>query len=99
MPASRQMNADDQTTAQSDAASRRRFRGKLRTALAPVLRPYLRHRAETVTALARLEAEIGHLRERHTEQIERLEDIARELVLTAEALRRALATREGGGEQ
>jgi len=33
--------------------------------------------------------------ERHSEQIERLEDLVRELVLTAESLRREIA--DGGG--
>ncbi|HTZ64175.1 MAG TPA: hypothetical protein VMB51_08720 [Solirubrobacteraceae bacterium] len=39
--------------------------------------------------LDRLRAELDHLRERHTEQIERLEDLTRELIRTAESLRRA----------
>jgi len=38
--------------------------------------------------LARVEAEVEHVGERHGEQIERLEDLARELILTAESLRR-----------
>jgi SAM-dependent methyltransferase len=42
-------------------------------------------------AVGRLEADVAHVRERHTEQIERLEDLARELILTAEALRRDIA--------
>jgi hypothetical protein len=41
--------------------------------------------------VARLEAEFEQLRKRHTEQIERLEDLVRELVLTAETLRRDAA--------
>ena len=45
-------------------------------------------------ALARLEADFEHVRERHTEQIERLEELVRELVITAESLRRATAERE-----
>jgi hypothetical protein len=39
--------------------------------------------------LARLEADFEHVCGRHTEQIERLEDLVRELVLTAESLRRS----------
>jgi hypothetical protein len=46
-------------------------------------------------ALGRLEADFEHLRERHTEQIERLEELVRELILTAESLRRSTpASRE-----
>jgi molecular chaperone GrpE (heat shock protein) len=45
-------------------------------------------------ALARIEADFEHVRERHTEQIERLEELVRELVLTAESLRRATAQRD-----
>jgi hypothetical protein len=42
-------------------------------------------------AVERLEVDLERLRERHTEQIERLEDLVRELVLTAETLRREIA--------
>jgi hypothetical protein len=62
-----------------------------------VLRPYARYRArqaEVSGALGRLEADVKHVRERHTEQIERLEDLVRELVLSVEALRRATARGE-----
>jgi hypothetical protein len=48
--------------------------------------------------LKRLEADFGHLRERHTEQIERLEDLVRELILAAESLRHGVARREHGSE-
>jgi hypothetical protein len=34
-----------------------------------------------------MEADLEHLRERHTEQIERLEDFAREFILALEELR------------
>jgi SAM-dependent methyltransferase len=44
-----------------------------------------------VGALRQQEAELEHLGERHSEQIERLEDLARELILTAEQLRKAAA--------
>jgi hypothetical protein len=43
--------------------------------------------------LGRLEADFEHLRERHTEQIERLEELVRDLILTAESLRRATMAR------
>ena len=48
--------------------------------------------------LARLQAEFEHVRKRHTEQIERLEDLVRELVLTAESLRREVSRDEDGGD-
>lgn len=48
-------------------------------------------RAGLPAALARVQAEVERLGERHEEQIERLEDLARELILTAESLRRANA--------
>jgi molecular chaperone GrpE (heat shock protein) len=68
-----------------------------------VARPYARRRArvgEMAAALGRLEADFEHVRERHTEQIERLEKLVRELVLTAESLRRAtvIAREERGGD-
>jgi hypothetical protein len=49
-------------------------------------------------ALGRMEVDLEHVRERHTEQIERLEELVRELVLTAEALRRATVARDERGE-
>lgn len=64
-------------------------------------RPYARRRAreaQVTATLARLQAELEHVSERHTEQIERLEELVRELVLTAEALRRRVSPREDGGE-
>ena len=66
-------------------------------ALRRVARPYLRRRsreAAAAAALADLQAGFEHTRERHTEQIERLEDLARELVLTAESLRRRVSRAE-----
>jgi SAM-dependent methyltransferase len=48
-------------------------------------------RAQAPMRLARLEAELERVGERHSEQIERLEDLARELILTAETLRRGTA--------
>jgi len=43
-----------------------------------------------------LRAELDHLRRRHGEQIERLEDLTRELVATAESLRRGLPRGDRG---
>jgi hypothetical protein len=50
-------------------------------------------------AIESLEADFKHVRKRHTEQIERLEELVRELVLTAESLRRADAAREARGKK
>jgi hypothetical protein len=99
------MTAEDQTRpATTGAPPPRRLRPRLRRIAGGVLlrtvRPYARHRARqaaTAAALGRLEADLEHVRERHTEQIERLEDLVRELVLTAESLRREVS-REDGGE-
>jgi SAM-dependent methyltransferase len=66
-------------------------RGLVRRTLLRVLRPYTHHQHELdgqlVAALRDQQAAI----ERHAEQIERLEELARELILTAESLRRASA--------
>jgi hypothetical protein len=80
--------------------SRRRLREIARRGLWWVARPYARRRArdaEVAASVGRLEAELEHVRERHTEQIDRLEELVRELVLTAESLRRAIPPREDGG--
>jgi hypothetical protein len=96
------MTANDQTSpgvpqAHLPQRSRRRLRELARRALWRLAPTYARRRtreAETAAALARLEADFEHVRERHTEQIERLEELVRELVLTAESLRRATAERD-----
>jgi SAM-dependent methyltransferase len=54
---------------------------------------YARRRAARADALVRvgwLQSEVLRVEERHAEQIARLEDLARELILTAEALRRGI---------
>jgi TnpA family transposase len=99
------MTADDQTRPASQAAPLlQRFSPRLRRVAHRVLwcvaRPYARNRmreTEMAAALARLEADFKHVRERHDEQIERLEELAREFVLTAEALRRASAAHKDHG--
>jgi hypothetical protein len=99
------MTAEDQTrSATRNAPPLQRLRPRLRRiarrALLRAAPPYARHRARqaaTATTLARLQDDFEHVRKRHTEQIERLEDLVRELVLTAEALRRG-GSREDGGE-
>ncbi len=55
---------------------------------------YLRQRAreaELATSVGRMQSEVEHIGTRHAEQIERLEDLARELIATAEALRRRVS--------
>lgn len=59
--------------------------------LAPAYARRRSSRISTAQAVERLETDLRQLRKRHTEQIERLEDLVRELVSTAEALRRELA--------
>lgn len=101
------MTAEDQTTPTARAAetlrrgpgapsaSGRGPRAFLRRALLRALRPYTHHQRELDTQLvAALRSQQGAL-ERHTEQIERLEELARELILTAESLRRAGADAAG----
>jgi SAM-dependent methyltransferase len=66
-------------------------RAFMRRVLLRALRPYTHHQHELDTQLvAALRYQQSAL-ERHTEQIERLEELARELILTAESLRRASA--------
>jgi hypothetical protein len=91
------MSTDDQTRQASAVAqilqrSRPRLRGLARRGAWRFARPYARRRARESAAedaLARLQADFEHVSRRHTEQIERLEDLVRELVLTVESLRRA----------
>ncbi len=81
------MTADDQMTRSRELARRAMWR------LAPA---YARRRARKATAAAtlqRLQDDLEHVGKRHTEQIERLEDLTRELVLTVEVLRREIAER------
>lgn len=76
--------------------SRQRLRALARAGLWRWARPYARRRArraEGARSLSRLESVV----ERQSEQIERLEDLVRELVLTAESLRREIARGEAAG--
>jgi len=64
--------------------------------------PYARYSARQASAAAtleRLEKDFEHIRKRHTEQIERLEDLVRELVVAAESLRREIARDPDRGEE
>ena len=90
------MTVDDQTTPATRLvpAVRVRLRSLLRTLARRYAGPYVRQRAreaEMAGSVGRLQAEVKHIGTRHTEQIERLEDLARELVATAEALRRRVS--------
>jgi SAM-dependent methyltransferase len=74
---------------------RGRLRGALRRAVLRAMGPYTHHQreldGEIVGAVHRLWEAQEHVAERHSEQIERLEDLTRELILTAESLRRGTA--------
>ncbi len=76
--------------------SARSPRGLLRRVVLRLMHPFTHHQREVdgeiVGALRQQEAELEHLAERHSEQIERLEDLARELILTAEQLRKDAVT-------
>ena len=93
------MTVDDQMNAHTGVARhpagvRGRSRELARRALWRMAPAYARRRsrkAELAGALARLQADFEHVSKRHSEQIERLEDLAAELVLTAESLRREIA--------
>jgi hypothetical protein len=80
---------------------RQRVRPLARAVIWRVARPYARRRAreaELESSLARLQNDFKHVSERHAEQIERLEDVTRELILTAESLRREIHARRADGE-
>lgn len=96
------MTDDDQSTARTRVAgpahgARGRARALARRALWRLAPAYARRRSRKAAMAAtvqRLEADFEHVSKRHGEQIERLEDLARELVSTAESLRREIAQRE-----
>ncbi|HEY2436115.1 MAG TPA: hypothetical protein VGH93_02980 [Solirubrobacteraceae bacterium] len=78
------------------------LRDTARRVLRRLARPYLRGRgreAELAAAVSRIQGELEHIRERHGEQIERLEELVRELIATAESLRRAVSEHDRGGER
>ena len=97
------MTAEDQNTPTARAAETLRRgpgaapapgrtpRGLMRRLLLRALRPYTHHQHELdATIVAALRHQQAGL-DRHAEQIERLEELARELILTAESLRRTSA--------
>jgi hypothetical protein len=99
------MNAVDQSRAQArvearplgagaPTGARERLHGLARRLLWRVAPGYAQRRSRNgavAVKLERLQEEFEHVRKRHDEQLERLEDLARELVLTAESLRREIA--------
>jgi hypothetical protein len=95
------MTADDQIRtaapiARSPPGPRRRLRALARRALLLLAPSYARHRARAIeleATVRRLEVDFEHVRERHTEQIERLEDLVRELVRATESLRQGIVAR------
>jgi seryl-tRNA synthetase len=92
------MTPDDQITAQARAATATRSARELaRRGLWRLAPGYARRRSGRrglAVAVDRLQADFDHVSKRHGEQIERLEELARELVATAESLRREIARRE-----
>jgi seryl-tRNA synthetase len=92
------MTVDDQITARARVAGpAHAVRGLARRALWRLAPAYARRRSRKAALAAtvqRLQADFEHVSKRHGEQIERLEDLARELVSTAESLRREIAQRE-----
>jgi predicted nucleic acid-binding Zn-ribbon protein len=96
------MTAAQETKPDRIAEPPRNIRARLSTAtrrtLLRAVPPYARYsarQAATAAALQRLENDFEHIRERHSEQIERLEQLVRELVSAAESLRREIARRDG----
>ncbi len=88
------MTPDDQITAQARVAGPvRGARALARRALWRLAPGYARRRG-LAAAVERLQADFDHVSKRHGEQIERLEELTRELVTTAESLRREIARRE-----
>jgi hypothetical protein len=95
------MTVEHQTRQTTVHPLRVRIAAIARKALPRVAPSYARYRvrrAETAATIGRLEADFAHVRERHTEQIERLEDLVRELILAVESLRRSAAARDADGE-
>jgi hypothetical protein len=96
------MFADDKTRrgsgpSQMLRSTRRGLRSLGRRALWRFAPAYARRRsarADAAARLGRVQAEMEHVGERHEEQIERLEDLVRELIRAAESLRRGVTDAE-----
>lgn len=99
------MTVDDQMRAQATVAApshgaAARARELARRAMWRFAPAYARRRASRASlaaAVARLQSDFEHVSKRHGEQLERLEELARELVSTAESLRREIDRREHRG--
>ncbi len=69
-----------------------RLRARLRSTLLRLMRPYSRYQREIedalLDALRHQQIELDRVRERHDEQIERLEQLCEELILATESLYR-----------
>lgn len=90
-----------QSAAAASSGVRARARALARAAMWRLTPAYARQRARRAseaTALRRLQDDFEHVSKRHGEQIERLEDLTRELVRTAESLRREISERGPRGE-
>lgn len=93
------MTANDQIRSPAPGAGVRRgaelrSRRLARAALTRLAPGYMRRRARDAAAAAaveHLQSQLSRVHERHDEQIERLEDLVRELVLSSEALRQRIA--------
>jgi SAM-dependent methyltransferase len=72
---------------------RRGLRSAARRGLLRLMRPYTHHQGELNAELVAALKRQGFALTRHSEQIERLDQIVRELILTAESLRRDTAKR------
>lgn len=97
------MTVDDSTTTDAgarvgrSASARAQAREIARRAIWRFAPAYARRRVRTASQrerLQRLEAELERVSERHSEQIDRLEDLARELVLSIASLQRGLVRRD-----
>jgi hypothetical protein len=82
------MSVDDQMRTGS-----REFARRALWRFAPAYARRRSGKAALAATVRRLEADFEHVSKRHGEQIERLEELARELVATAESLRREIARR------
>ncbi len=97
MTAEEQMTARPRIARWSPGSPARELARRAMWRLAPAYARRRARRAGEVARLQRLEADLEHVRERHGEQLERLEDLARELVRAVEELRRQGARDPDGG--
>jgi hypothetical protein len=84
------MTVDDQMTTHARA---RELARRTLWRFAPAVARRRSSSSGLAASVRRLEADFEHVSKRHGEQIDRLEQLARELVATAESLRREIARR------